>query len=566
MMSCGGRRVEWAAGESNCHNLHHLTHVVASDWRWYKTLEHVRQTKACRNMLYTFNLYLPIFVTLFWNALRCHFVSSFLRVEHMSAHSLLTPCRWALVLAVLSVQALPLVCFLHIAYDIRMYLLRNFGYIIHEFNPWFNYRATEYLAEHGFAKFFTWYDYDLWYPLGRPIGTTIYPGMQMTAVAIWEGMQRVPEFSVPTPWYLDWLKQLSLYLSSAGLWKVPVIPETLTFAPMSVNDICCLIPWFGSLASLFTGLMAYETSRSVNAGVMTAGVMAVIPAHLMRSVGGEFDNEAVAMSAICCTFWLWLRAVRTPNSWPYGVFAGLSCIHMAAAWGGYIFVLNMIGVHALLLTAQGRFHFGLHRAYSIFFIVGTCEALQIPVVGWQPLRSLEQIGPLGVFLGFQALAFCDFWRHRGLFRTTEGFVQFRVAVLCLFVVALAGACVVLYPSGYFGPLSSRIRGLFVKHTRTGNPPVDSVAEHQPAGIYRSYLHLPWTMRCSAGWSAAGTGTTPSTMLLYARRTALLRQDVSFDPRVRPDHFGRLRHLVRLPVGSSVGTVPPVAREEGVCTT
>ena len=338
---------------------------------------------------------------------------------------------------------LALVCFLHIAYDIRMYLLRNFGYTIHEFNPWFNYRATEYLAEHGFAKFFTWYDYDLWYPLGRSIGTTIYPGMQMTAVAIWEGMQRVPEFSVPTPWYLDWLKQLSLYLSSAGLWKVPVIPETLTFAPMSVNDICCLIPWFGSLASLFTGLMAYETSRSVNAGVMTAGVMAVIPAHLMRSVGGEFDNEAVAMSAICCTFWLWLRAVRTPNSWPYGVFAGLSCIHMAAAWGGYIFVLNMIGVHALLLTAQGRFHFGLHRAYSIFFIVGTCEALQIPVVGWQPLRSLEQIGPLGVFLGFQALAFCDFWRHRGLFRTTEGFVQFSVAVLCLFVVALAGACVVL---------------------------------------------------------------------------------------------------------------------------
>ena len=170
MMSCGG-----------CHNIHHLTHVVASDWRWYKTLEYVRQTKACRNMLYTFNLYLPIFVTLFWNALRCHFVSTFLHVEHMSAHSLLTPCRWALVFAVLSVQALPLVCFLHIAYDIRMYPLRNFGYIIYEFNPWFNYRATEYLAEHGFAKFFTWYEYDLWYPLGRPIGTTIYPG-----IAIWE--------------------------------------------------------------------------------------------------------------------------------------------------------------------------------------------------------------------------------------------------------------------------------------------------------------------------------------------------------------------------------------------
>lgn len=25
-----------------------------------------------------------------------------------------------------------------------------------------------------------------WYPLGRPVGTTIYPGMQMTSVFIWK--------------------------------------------------------------------------------------------------------------------------------------------------------------------------------------------------------------------------------------------------------------------------------------------------------------------------------------------------------------------------------------------
>ena len=38
---------------------------------------------------------------------------------------------------------------------------------------------------------------------------------------------------------------------------------------MSVNDICCMIPpWFGSLASIFTGLLAYEISRSVNGGLM----------------------------------------------------------------------------------------------------------------------------------------------------------------------------------------------------------------------------------------------------------------------------------------------------------
>ena len=28
----------------------------------------------------------------------------------------------------------------------------------------------------------------VWYPLGRPIGTTIYPGMQFASVWIWQGL------------------------------------------------------------------------------------------------------------------------------------------------------------------------------------------------------------------------------------------------------------------------------------------------------------------------------------------------------------------------------------------
>ena len=44
---------------------------------------------------------------------------------------------------------------------------------------------------------------------------------------------------------------------------------------------------------------------------------------------------------------------------------------MAAAWGGYIFVINMVAVHALGLIATGRFTPKLHHAYTLFYIVGT---------------------------------------------------------------------------------------------------------------------------------------------------------------------------------------------------
>jgi len=402
------------------------------------------------------------------------------------------PLRQLVKLCLIIVQATFLLYFAYAAYDIRLHAIRTFGHIIHEFDPWFNYRAAEYLAQHGLSKFFKWYDYMSWYPIGRPIGTTIYPGMQMWAVGIWEVLKHVPERKVPLP-FIPPLRPVASWARRNGWPFIPSpLKSTMAVGPMSVNDICCMIPpWFGSVASIFTGLLAYEISRSVNAGLMATGIMAVIPAHIMRSVGGKFDNEAVAMTAICMTFWLWLLSIRSPRWWPVGIFTGLSYINMVAAWGGYIFVLNMIGVHAVMLVLLGRFNSGAHKAYSLFYIIGTAGAVQIPVVGWQPLRSLEQMGPLLVFVGYQVLAFCDYQRHRKKM-DTWAFVKYRILMCFLTGLALIAVAVMLYPTGYFGPLSSRIRGLFVKHTKTGNPLVDSVAEHQPANpkIYASHLGLP----------------------------------------------------------------------------
>eukprot|EP00121_Abeoforma_whisleri_P003311 Awhi_evm1s2973 len=57
--------------------------------------------------------------------------------------------------------------------------------------------------------------------------------------------------------------------------------------PMSLNDICCYVPaWYGVSASLFVGLMTYECSRSKIAAAFAVLIMAIIPAHIMRSVGG----------------------------------------------------------------------------------------------------------------------------------------------------------------------------------------------------------------------------------------------------------------------------------------
>ena len=180
------------------------------------------------------------------------------------------------------------------------------------------------------------------------------------------------------------------------------------------------------------------------------------------------------------TFYFWVRSLRNAASWPFGIVAGLAYTYMVAAWGGYTFVINMVGLHAAVLLICGRFSPSVYKAYTLFFIVGTLGAMQVPVVAWTPLKSVEQLVPLLVFLGYQLFATIDFLAsQRGFARGSHEYILLRNQI----VVAIGGlgalVLSVLLQRGHFGGLSARVRGLFLKHTRTGNPLVDSVAEHQP---------------------------------------------------------------------------------------
>jgi len=347
-----------------------------------------------------------------------------------------------------------LIVILYFAVYIRLDAVFTYGRVIHEFDPWFNYRATEYLVNNGYEKFKTWYDDESWYPLGRPVGSTIYPGMMITASALFRTFE-----------YFD--------------------------LGISLNDVCVFIPaGFAIFSCIFTCGIAFEATKSFNAALMATFFMAIIPAHLMRSVAGGYDNESVAVAAICSTFYFWLRSLRTPSSWPFAILAGFSYIYMVAAWGGYVFVLNMVGIHAALLTVL-QFDLHLHRCYSIFFVIGTIGALQFPIVGWLPLQSLEQLGPLFVFLGMQGLAFLLYCKNKYFGGQDDNkYKAFRMQLISAGVVVAAAGFAFLLSTGWIAGLSNRIRSLFIPHTHTGNPLVDSVAEHQstPNTVYWHYFH------------------------------------------------------------------------------
>lgn len=213
-----------------------------------------------------------------------------------------------------------------------------------------------------------------------------------------------------------------------------------------------------------------------------------------------YDNESIAMTAMVMTFATWCMTLRKrDNEYVtilFGIITGLAYFYMVAAWGGYVFVLNVVGVHASALVAIGRYSTQLHRAYTSFFLVGTITATFIPVVGYTPLKSLEQLGPLLAFGGMQLIELCEVMIRQKRLNDSrkKKFTRMDAWKLRITVFGTVGAigalaCYGLMLQGYFGPISSRVRGLFVKHTKTGNPLVDSVAEHQAASpqAYMQYL-------------------------------------------------------------------------------
>uniref|UniRef100_A0A9L0SQE5 Dolichyl-diphosphooligosaccharide--protein glycosyltransferase subunit STT3B n=1 Tax=Equus caballus TaxID=9796 RepID=A0A9L0SQE5_HORSE len=239
----------------------------------------------------------------------------------------------------------------------RLFAVIRFESIIHEFDPWFNYRSTHHLASHGFYEFLNWFDERAWYPLGRIVGGTVYPGLMITAGLI--------------HWILNTLN-----------------------ITVHIRDVCVfLAPTFSGLTSISTFLLTRELWNQ-GAGLLAACFIAIVPGYISRSVAGSFDNEGIAIFALQFTYYLWVKSVKTGSVF-WTMCCCLSYFYMVSAWGGYVFIINLIPLHVFVLLLMQRYSKRVYIAYSTFYIVGLILSMQIPFVGFQPIRTSEHMAAAG---------------------------------------------------------------------------------------------------------------------------------------------------------------------------
>ena len=231
-----------------------------------------------------------------------------------------------------------------LAFLSRLFSIVRYESIIHEYDPWFNYRSTQYMQQNGMYAFWNWFDSESWHPLGRVVSATCFPGLMFTAYGI---------------------KNL---LSMLG------------FPNVDIKDISVLM---APIFSIFLAYSAYalgkEMSGQVTVGLVASLLIAVLPTIISRGVAGSFDNESIAIWAMLNTFYLWVKAINT-GSTGVSVALALNYFYMVASWGGYSYIINLIPLFVLCCIFIDKLTTKMYVAYSIFYTVGTILSMQVVFV------------------------------------------------------------------------------------------------------------------------------------------------------------------------------------------
>ena len=349
--------------------------------------------------------------------------------------------------------------------------------VIHEFDPYFNYRITRYLVEEGFTKTWNFFDSFTWYPLGRVVGGTMYPGLIFTAGAIWKALRAL-------------------------------------HSHVDVQEVCVFMgPLFSGLCALATFGFMREV-RGAGAGLASAALIAIIPSYISRSVAGSYDLESIAIFALVIVFFLYVKTLNTGSlRWACALFLGY--LYMVASWGGYSFIANLLPIHCLASIVIGRASARLYVAYAPWAILGALACLNVPVIGFNAVLMSEHFASFAVF-GLLHLVLATRWIKQTLpppaYARAKRALWGAGAAVGGGALALVAAYVAASPT--FGWTGRSLSLLDPTYASKYIPIIASVSEHQPPAwsSYFTDLHVA-TVLAPAGLVAAFRPLTDASLFL-----------------------------------------------------
>ena len=320
----------------------------------------------------------------------------------------------------------------------------DYGWELNEFDPFFNYRATQYVVDNGINAYFEWNDDLSWYPHGRDISQTSQVVLHVTAA-------------------------VTYWIFGGG---------------MELYDFTILFPVvFGSLSTIVIFALV-RVIGGTTAGLLSALFLSVSLPLIVRGSIGWFKSEPLGLFFGILALYFLLSGLNSKNrkvAIVKLIAAGITVPLSISAWGGSQFFIIPIGIFFLTLPFVRSDHKFIMWAIPLFTAIVFLVSL-----------SFERLSSNFIFgLGGASLLIPTIFIVACIFIQSKSNENKKTRNGLLFLAALliigAGVLVINAESKFLPLPSYRYLNAINPFLTTSVPLVDSVAEHASTTISQSFL-------------------------------------------------------------------------------
>ena len=320
----------------------------------------------------------------------------------------------------------------------------DYGTELHEFDPFFNFRATEFLVNNGLLEYLDWHDVLSWYPNGRDISAT---------------------------------SQIMLHVTAATTYQI--------FADnIDLYDFTILFP---GIVGALTTIIIFALVRVVGgttAGLLASLLFAISAPIMIRGSMGWFKSEPLGLFYGLFGLYLFLSGIKSHNK-KISIFkligGGVFLAFGLASWGGIQFFIIPIGIFIFALPFLRKDFGFLIWSVPVFVIslLLTTAIFERPGMGF-----VLGMGGFSLIIPTIFLIICSFIQK---FNNSKNQTR-NYLILLAAIIIISSFVIIINTENHFLPSPSfRYLNAINPFLTTTDPLVDSVAEHSTATIHESFF-------------------------------------------------------------------------------
>ena len=329
----------------------------------------------------------------------------------------------------------------------------EYGFELNEFDPFFNFRATEYIIENGLSEYFEWKDEKSWYP-NETTASYLVEGRDVSATS-----------------------QVMLHITAAITYQI-------FGSNLSVYDFTILFPAIIGSLTVVVIFALVRLFAGTTAGLFASLLFAVSLPIIIRGSIGWFKSEPLGIFYGLLGLYLFLSAINSKNKKitilkiiSGGIIMGFGM----SSWGGNQFFIIPLGLFILALPFVRKDHKFLLWSIPLFVIIFILIS-----------SMFERPGPSFAYsLGGLSLVISTLFLLSSMFiqKISKDKDKIRNSLFLLLAILVIGSfLVIISDESNLLPLPKfRYLNAVNPFLTSVDPLVDSVAEHATPTIAQSYL-------------------------------------------------------------------------------